>query len=194
MDIGMIMGFLIKAAILVFSIVVHEVAHGYAAYRMGDPTAAYSNRLTLNPMAHVDLFGSIILPAILILTGSPVVLGWAKPVPINPYYFRNLKRGVMITGAAGPLSNFIMALLGGVLLFLGLRFVPNLPDVVVGSLGLFMGINIGLGVFNLIPIPPLDGSRILYGFLPRGLDDKYMSIEPYGIYIIIGLLAILRYF
>lgn len=193
MNVELLPIYLMKGAILVFSIVVHEVAHGYAAYRLGDPTAAHSNRLTLNPLAHVDLFGSIILPLILIYSNSSVILGWAKPVPINPSYFRNYKRGVMITGAAGPVSNFILALVGFGLLYLGLSFVSNLPEIVILSLSIFIGTNIGLGIFNLVPIPPLDGSRILYGLLPSAWGDKYMSIEPYGIYIIFGLLIILRY-
>ncbi len=189
----MMLIYLIKGVILVFSIVVHEVAHGYAAYRLGDPTAAHANRLTLNPIAHVDIFGSIILPAIMIYSGSPVVLGWAKPVPFNPYYFRNYKRGVMITGAAGPISNFVLAMIGGICLFLVSYVFPQSPEIVAWSLGRFISINISLGVFNLIPIPPLDGSRILYGLLPSQWADKYMSIEPYGIYILIALLFALRY-
>jgi Zn-dependent protease len=176
--------FVIKLVSLGFSIILHEVAHGYAAYRLGDPTAAHSNRLTLNPIAHIDLFGSIILPIILIVTGSPVLLGWAKPVPINPYYFRNLKRGVMITGAAGPLTNFALALAAGLLF----QVVAPLSEVLGWFLAYFCATNIALGVFNLIPIPPLDGSRVLYGVLPRGMDDQYMSIEPYGIFIVFGLL------
>lgn len=176
--------FVIKLVSLGFSIILHEVAHGYAAYRMGDPTAAYSNRLTLNPVAHIDLFGSIILPVILIVTGSPVLLGWAKPVPINPYYFQNLKRGVMVTGAAGPLTNFALALIAGLLF----QLVAPFSEVVGWFLAYFCATNVALGVFNLIPLPPLDGSRVLYGVLPRGMDDQYLSIERYGIFILFGLL------
>jgi Zn-dependent protease len=176
--------FVIKLVSLGFSIILHEVAHGYAAYRLGDPTAAHSNRLTLNPVAHIDLFGSIILPVILIVTGSPVLLGWAKPVPINPYYFRNLKQGIMITGAAGPLTNFALALVAGLLF----QVVAPLSEVFGWFLAYFCATNVALGVFNLIPIPPLDGSRVLYGLLPRGLDDQYISIERYGIFILFGLL------
>lgn len=176
--------FVIKLVALGFSIILHEIAHGYAAYKMGDPTAAYSNRLTLNPIPHIDLFGSIVLPIILLVTKSPVLLGWAKPVPINPYYFRNLKRGIMVTGAAGPLANFALALVSGLLFQLVVPF-----SIEVGLfLAYFCATNVALGVFNMIPIPPLDGSRVLYGLLPRGLDDQYMSIERYGMFILFGLL------
>ena len=176
--------FVIKLACLGFSIILHEIAHGYAAYRMGDPTAAHSNRLTLNPMAHIDLFGSIILPIILIVTHSPVLLGWAKPVPINPYNFRDLKKGIMITGGAGPLANFALALIGGILFHL----VSPFSEVTGIFLAYFCATNVALGVFNLIPIPPLDGSRVLYGLLPRGIDDRYLSIERFGMYILFALL------
>ena len=169
-------------AIFAFSIILHEVAHGYAAYRMGDPTAANANRLTLNPLAHIDLFGTIIVPIILKLSGSPI-LGWAKPVPINPYRFWNLKRGVMITALAGPGTNFALALVAG----LASHVVP-LGSVWWVFLIEAVSINVMLGVFNLIPIPPLDGSRILYGLLPRGMDDRYMKIESIGIFIVYGLL------
>ncbi len=173
---------------LVFSVILHEVAHGYAAYRLGDPTAAFSNRLTLNPISHIDLFGSILLPLILVLTHSPVLLGWAKPVPINPYNFRNYKRGVMITALAGPLTNFSLALVGGVL-FHGFALLGTpLALLACKFLVLFCMTNVTLGVFNLIPIPPLDGSRVLYGLLPGRWAEEYLSIERYGIFILFGLL------
>jgi Zn-dependent protease len=173
---------------LVFSIILHEVAHGYAAYRLGDPTAAYSNRLTLNPIAHIDLFGSILLPLILVLTHSPVLLGWAKPVPINPYNFRNYKRGVMITAAAGPLTNFTLALIGGVLFHVVAMFATPLAMVVCKFLLYFCLTNVTLAVFNLIPVPPLDGSRVLYGLLPGRWAEEYLSVERYGMFILFGLL------
>jgi len=173
---------------LVFSIILHEVAHGYAAYRLGDPTAAYSNRLTLNPIAHVDLFGSILLPLVLVLTHSPVLLGWAKPVPINPYNFRNYKRGVMITAAAGPLTNFSLALAGGLLFHVVALFATPLAMVVCKFLIYFCLTNVTLAVFNLIPVPPLDGSRVLYGLLPGRWAEEYLSVERYGMFILFGLL------
>ncbi len=173
---------------LVFSIILHEVAHGYAAYRLGDPTAAYSKRLTLNPIAHIDLFGSILLPLILVLTHSPVLLGWAKPVPINPYNFRNYKRGVMITAAAGPLTNLSLALIGGLLFHLAALWGTPLAIVACKFLFYFCLTNITLAIFNLIPVPPLDGSRVLYGLLPGRWAEDYLSIERYGIFILFGLL------
>ncbi len=169
---------------LVFSIILHEVAHGYAAYRLGDPTAKYSNRLTLNPMAHVDLFGSIILPLILIVVHSPVLFGWAKPVPFNPYYFRDPKRGIMIVGAAGPLTNFALALISGLLF----QLVAPFAAVVGLFLAYFCVTNVILGTFNLIPIPPLDGSRVLYGLLPERWLRSYMELEKYGFIILFVLL------
>ena len=176
--------FLIKLVALGFSIILHEVAHGYAAYRMGDPTAAYSNRLTLNPMAHIDLFGSIILPVILIVTGSPVLLGWAKPVPINPYHFWNLKRGIMVTGAAGPLTNFALAH----------SKRPVIPRCVSGSAcggavpGLFLCNKRDVGRVQPHPDPaPRWVACPLWTAAP-GIDDKYISIERYGMFILFALL------
>ena len=174
---------------LVFSIILHEVAHGYAAFKMGDPTAAFSNRLTLNPIAHIDLFGSIILPLCLFLSPSPFLLGWAKPVPINPYNFRNYKRGMMLTALAGPATNFLLALIAYGLFF-GVSFFDT-PIVLLRFLSIFFKTNIVLGVFNLIPIPPLDGSRVLYGLLPGRWAEEYMRLEPYGIFIIFGLLLLI---
>lgn len=178
------LGSFIKLAALAFSIILHEVAHGYAALRMGDPTAHYSKRLTLNPLAHIDPIGSVVLPLILLVTNSPVLFGWAKPVPINPYYFRNPKRGIMVTGAAGPLTNFALALASGLLF----RLVA--PSFEVGGwfLAYFCVTNVILGVFNLVPIPPLDGSRVLYGLLPERWTASYMQLERYGFIILAVLL------
>lgn len=172
-----------KLTALVFAIVFHEVAHGYVAYRLGDPTAKNAGRLTLNPLAHVDLMGSIILPLILVITKSPMLIGWAKPVPINPLYFRNPKTGTMLVGIAGPVTNIIMAVLVGTALRI---FAPE------GLIGLFLFyacfINVILAVFNLLPIPPLDGSRVVMGFMPSHLIPKYLVLERFGFVIVFILL------
>ncbi len=177
------MELIIRIVALVFSIIIHEVAHGYVAYRLGDPTARNANRLTLNPLAHIDLMGSIILPLFLIIVKSPVLLGWAKPVPFNPGYFRDVKKGVMLVGLAGPVSNLLLAAIAAVIL----RIFP-FGEII----GLFLVhvclINVILAVFNLIPIPPLDGSRVVIGFLPSHMVSGYLSLERYGFLIIFGLL------
>ena len=174
---------IIKLAVLVLSIVFHEVAHGYAAYRLGDPTARDAKRLTLNPLAHIDPVGSVLLPLILVFTNSSMLFGWAKPVPFNPGYFRDVKKGMMIVGAAGPVTNLILAAIAGALLHLLSPY---------GVIGLFLKhlciINVILAVFNLIPIPPLDGSRIVIGFLPSHWARSYLRLERFGFFIIFGLL------
>ncbi len=175
--------------ILIFSIILHECAHGLVAERCGDPTARQAGRITLNPIPHLDPIGSILLPGIMILmslfTGSGFIFGWAKPVPINPYNLNDPKRDMMWIGLAGPAANFAVAL------FLTLVF--RLLVISASSLGakiLFYGValNLILGFINLIPIPPLDGSRILSGLLPEQYAYKLSRIEPFGFMIILILL------
>ncbi|MFO7536125.1 MAG: site-2 protease family protein [Kiritimatiellia bacterium] len=187
MDVLFIFSVIIQFVLVFGSIVLHEVAHGYVAWRLGDPTARMHGRLTLNPLKHIDLFGTILLPLMLAFMRAPV-LGWAKPVPINPSYFRDTRRGVMLTGAAGPLTNFVIALAAGILYRLfqfdeSLHFVSSLA-------GQLFIINVYLGLFNLLPVPPLDGSRVLVGLIPSAWVAPYLSIERYGIFIMYGIILL----
>ncbi len=179
---------LIQITVLVFAVIVHEVAHGYVAYKLGDPTAKYSGRLTLNPLPHIDPFMSILLPALMIFSGMPFIIGGAKPVPVNPVYFKNYKKDVMLVSAAGPVSNILLAIISVLLMKFLFFFEILRSDGLSLVLGYSILINIILAAFNLIPIPPLDGSKILMGFLPDELAYKYAKIEPYGIFIILFLM------
>ncbi len=170
------MEFIFIILILILSVVIHEVAHGYAALHLGDPTAKYAGRLTLNPIKHLDLLGSFIVPVVLFLLPVSAIVGWAKPVPVNPYNLRNQKYGEALVAVAGPLSNVVIAVVFGVLIRLtsGTGF---LSEEIVPLLGLVILINLVLAVFNMIPIPPLDGSKILFTFLPASLEDIRMIFE-----------------
>ena len=169
--------------IIVFSVVIHEVAHGYAALALGDRTAQYAGRLTLNPINHLDPFGSILLPALLAFFHLPVI-GWAKPVPYNPYNLRNQKWGPAIVGAAGPAANLSLALAFG----LFVRFVPVLQNNLSGTFFFnFLTIastisllNLMLALFNLVPIPPLDGSKVLFALLPYKWHEVEIFLTQYG--------------
>jgi len=181
-----IIGLIISFGLLIIAMTVHEFSHGWVANKFGDPTAKYSGRLTLNPLAHIDPLGTILLPLLLFITTSgQFVFGAAKPVPINYWALKNPKRDIIWIGAAGPAANFILAFI----LSLLWRILPLSVtwDFLLKNL---IFINIILGVFNLIPIPPLDGSRILMGLLPQDLADKYARIEPFGFIIIIILIAL----
>lgn len=167
------------------ALTVHEFSHALIAYRRGDSTAKSSGRLTLNPLAHIDPVGTFLLPLGLILTGAPFVFGWAKPVPVNYAMLNNPKQDMMYVGLAGPLANLVFAIFLGILL----RLFPLSPFL-AGSLEGLIFINLILAVFNLIPVPPLDGSRILMGLLPYPYSYKYAQLEPYGIFIIILLILL----
>lgn len=161
-----------QIAILIFSVIVHEVSHGVAAYALGDMTAKRAGRLTLNPLPHIDPMGSIILPGLMVLTHSPILFGWAKPVPYNPYNFQKGGRyGEALVAFAGPGSNFALALIFGLVIRFG--FVPE-AALTLAFVAVYT--NILLGIFNLIPIPPLDGSKVLAGILPRSLHVRYAAL------------------
>jgi Zn-dependent protease len=149
-----------------------------------------SNRITLNPLAHVDPVGSVLLPLLLLLSPAPFVFGWAKPVPFNPYYFRDRRKGVMIVGVAGPLANFALATACGVLFRL---VAPIGSESVMLLLASCCLTNLGLGLFNLIPVPPLDGSRVMYGLLRGEWLNHYMRIERFGIIVVLILVWVLNF-
>src|SRR5690242_19470859 len=157
--------FIFQLFILVFSVVIHEISHGFMALFFGDKTAEYEGRLTLNPITHIDLFGSIILPLLLYLSNAGFMLGWAKPVPYNPYNLRNRKIAEPMVAFAGPLSNLFIAVIFGIIIrvLVSASMISNLLVIIFGFIVL---VNISLAIFNLIPVPPLDGSKILFSFLP----------------------------
>ncbi len=171
---------------LLIGVIFHEYAHGKVAELLGDPTARNAGRLSFNPIVHIDPFGSIILPIALIATGSPIIFGSAKPVPINPNYFKDPKRGMVYVGIAGPLANFVMAAIAGFLIK-----ILTFPVIAV-FLQYIVFINIILGVFNLIPIPPLDGSRIVMGFLKGQALRSYINLERYGLLLLFLVLLFFR--
>jgi Zn-dependent protease len=155
--------------------------HGWMAERLGDTTAKDAGRLTLNPIPHIDPFGSILIPALLIFSGAGFVFGWAKPVPFNPYNLRDQKYGPAKVAVAGPLGNLITALFFGMIL----RFVPIASPLAVGLLQIIIYINLLLMIFNLVPIPPLDGSKVLLPFLPYVWQERFYALERYGMIIVI---------
>ncbi len=166
-------------------IILHEVSHGYAAYRFGDPTARNAGRLSLNPIRHIDPMGTLVLPALLLLMKSPFLFGWAKPVPINPSYFEDPRKGIFWVSLAGPAANFALA---AVFYMLFVMLKPSLNSAFGVFIWFGVFINIVLGVFNLLPVPPLDGSKILATFLPGRLAGQYMRLEKYGFIILILLI------
>jgi Zn-dependent protease len=181
---------------LLFSVTIHEVAHGYIALRMGDHTAQKAGRLTLNPIKHLDFFGSLLLPLMLKLTGSPILFGYAKPVPVNFSNLRDVRKSTIYVASAGVLANFILAFLSGILfriltnyklLWQTSIFNPFINDL-YSMLFYSVAINLVLAIFNLIPIPPLDGSKILAMCLPASLRIQFARLERFGMIIIIFLL------
>jgi len=174
--------------VLIPSVSLHELFHGWTAYRLGDPTAKLMGRLTLNPIAHIDPIGTLLLPFLMFLfTGF--VFGYAKPVPINPANLHDPKRDMILIGLSGPVANFLLALVFSLMIKAGLLtgLLTSLSIIYV-LLRFGIIINLILAIFNLVPIPPLDGSRVLMGVLPHHLAVSYSKLEPYGFLIIVGLL------
>ncbi|KKQ66035.1 MAG: hypothetical protein US86_C0007G0080 [Candidatus Daviesbacteria bacterium GW2011_GWA2_38_24] len=175
----------LSIVILLFSVILHEVAHGLAALYFGDRTAQNAGRLTLNPIPHIDLIGTILLPALLFITNSPVLFGWAKPVPVNPLHFSNIRRGELLVSLAGVGANFGLAIIAAVLFHISAAVLPT--RLLLQLLFFTVNINLILGVFNLLPIPPLDGSKVLMSQLPYNLARQFMAFERYGILLFLAL-------
>jgi Zn-dependent protease len=175
--------------VLLFSLSVHESAHAWTALKQGDPTAQSLGRISLNPLVHIDVIGTVVMPLLMIFTGAPL-LGWAKPTPVDPRFFKDLRRGQIVVSGAGPLSNLLLALVFTAGLFVAARVLP--PPLgeqpVARLLSLGIQLNVLLAIFNLVPLPPLDGSHVVEWALPNGMGHRYMrSIAPYGVLILLAL-------
>jgi Zn-dependent protease len=179
---------LFQIFILVFSVIIHEISHGYMALAFGDKTAEYEGRLTLNPIPHIDIWGSIVVPLALFLVGAPMI-GWAKPVPYNPYNLRDRKIAEPLVALAGPTSNLLLAVLFGSLTRVLVAMPAYANSSLVAIFGFITIVNISLAIFNLIPIPPLDGSKILFSLLPVGGRLVFSSVaQRYGLIVIFAII------
>lgn len=189
------MEILLSLVVLILSVIVHEVAHGYAANSLGDPTARLAGRLTLNPIPHIDLMGSIVLPALLVFTGSSILFGWAKPVPYNPYNLKNHRWGEMFVALAGVATNFLLAIIFGLIVRYG--SIIGLDAIAISIAELIAFINLFLGLFNLIPFPPLDGFTALRAGLPwhlsSGLNRFEAQVRTMGFMSLILFLIVFSY-
>ncbi len=181
---------IIQLPIFFFSVILHEYAHGWTAYRFGDDTAKVSGRLTLNPLPHIDPIGTVVLPLFLVLFRSPFIIGWAKPVPVTPYRLSDPRRDLIKVSAAGVLANFSLAIFAALLVRIIVALAVEsllFNGIVLNMLVYCIFINLLLGVFNLVPVPPLDGSKIVSGILPPDMSMKYEMISHYGFIIILVL-------
>ena len=179
---------IITLIILIFSAIIHEIAHGFVAERLGDPTARLAGRLTLNPKKHIDPMMSIALPLILLISGSPIIIGAAKPVPVDPFNLRDGRKDLALVSLSGPLANILIAIIASLIL----KIIPPSPDFILYHLSFIIAnivrLNLLLAIFNLIPIPPLDGSKIFSLLLPEKLANAFLSLGSIGIFIIFFLL------
>lgn len=178
--------------VLLFSLTVHEAAHAWAAHRCGDDTARLMGRMTLSPVPHIDLLGTVVFPLMAIVTGVPVI-GWAKPVPVNPSRLRHVRRDSVLVAAAGPASNLLLAVMAALVI----RIIPSDALAAAGPavaapvfelLGRMLGMNVLLAIFNMLPIPPLDGSGVLAGLLPARVSGAFDVVRPYGFVVLYGLM------
>lgn len=195
MTITIILGAL-KVLAFVPAIVIHECAHGFAAAKLGDPTARNAGRLSLNPLRHVDPFGTVLLPGLLILSGAGFVFGYAKPVPYNPRYFKDVRKGEVIVGLAGPASNLLMSLAGAAIAWGSMQLFGLSQELALYTWYFgcyFCSVNLCLAFFNLLPIPPLDGSSIVAPLLSDRALDVYYQVQRYGMFILM-LFVFLPYF
>jgi Zn-dependent protease len=175
--------------VLLFSLSFHESAHAWTALKQGDPTAQALGRISLNPLVHIDVIGTVVMPLLMIFTGVPL-LGWAKPTPVDPRHFKDLRRGQIVVSGAGPASNLLLALLATAGLFVAARVLPPplAEQPLVRLLDLGIQLNVLLAIFNLVPLPPLDGSHVVEWSLPNGVGHRYVrAIAPYGGFILLAL-------
>ena len=184
---GLFVQFLIVSPLLLVSLVLHELAHGWVAWKLGDPTAKAHGRLTLNPLKHLDTWGTVMLAVSFLGSGGRFFFGWAKPVPVDPRHFKDGQRGMMWVGLAGPATNFAVALVAAGLIWLTYTWSIWLAQ----ALYMLFVLNVILGTINLIPIPPLDGSRVLGGFLPRASYARWQAFDRYGTLVFAGLFIVM---
>ncbi|GJM02838.1 MAG: peptidase M50 [Rhodomicrobium sp.] len=178
---------------LLLAVTLHEAGHAYAAKRLGDPTADNQGRVTLNPIKHIDPIGTIALPALLFFLKAPFLFGYAKPVPVSYQLLRTLPRDIAIVAIAGPAANFILIILSALAFNLGFMLPDSWQQPFAQMIAISIGLNTILAVFNLLPIPPLDGSKILMVYAPRPVGRAIMALEPYGLFLVLGILMLMPY-